>query len=141
LTPPALQGMAINVLASVAVRDLKLAPAWYEQLFGRPGRMLIPNMAEWKFARGGRLQVYQSPESDEERSFTLGFTHFSDGVKKTGAVKRRFHDHQSCSFYRLSLPTAIESASTLTDHTLATGRFEISHLAWPFGPCSVKHGL
>ncbi|MEO6024389.1 MAG: hypothetical protein ABIP64_14995 [Burkholderiales bacterium] len=48
-----------NALASVAVKDLKIASAWYEQLFGRPGNMPMPDLAEWKFARGGWLQVYQ----------------------------------------------------------------------------------
>ena len=33
-----------NVLASVAVKDLKAASAWYEQLFGRACTMPMPDL-------------------------------------------------------------------------------------------------
>jgi hypothetical protein len=52
-----------NVLASIAVKDLKAAAAWYEKLFRRPADSTpMPEVAEWKFERGGWLQVYQLPE-------------------------------------------------------------------------------
>src|SRR3984893_10949019 len=52
-----------NVLASVAVKDLKTAAAWYEKVFLRPADSTpMPEVAEWKFARGGWLQVYELPE-------------------------------------------------------------------------------
>jgi hypothetical protein len=52
-----------NALASVAVKDLKAAAAWYEKLFRRPADLTpMPEVAEWKFARGGWLRVYQIPE-------------------------------------------------------------------------------
>src|SRR5882762_8735026 len=39
-----------NALASVAVKDLKAAVAWYEQLFERPADSTpMPEVAEWKF--------------------------------------------------------------------------------------------
>jgi hypothetical protein len=51
-----------NVLASVAVKDLKAASAWYEKLLGRPADSKpMPEVAEWKFKQGGWLQVYHSP--------------------------------------------------------------------------------
>ena len=57
----------LNVLASVAVKDVKVGSAWYEQLFGRQGSTPMPELAEWKFLRGGWLQVYQLPERDGPR--------------------------------------------------------------------------
>ena len=61
-----------NALASVAVKDLKAASAWYEKLFGRPADSTpMPEVAEWKFKRGGWLQVYQLPERAGAGSCTL----------------------------------------------------------------------
>ena len=50
-----------NVLASVAVKDIKAASKWYAQLLGRPGEMPMPDLAEWQFPRGGWLQCGQQP--------------------------------------------------------------------------------
>ena len=61
-----------NALASVAVKDLKTAAAWYEKLFQRrPDSTPMPEVAEWKFDRGGWLQVYQLPERAGGGSCTL----------------------------------------------------------------------
>ena len=61
-----------NAIASVAVRDLPTAVAWYEGLLGRPADSTpMPEVAEWKFPRGGWLQVYQLPERAGSGSFTL----------------------------------------------------------------------
>lgn len=61
-----------NAIASVAVKDLKAASAWYEKLFGRPADSTpMPEVAEWKFERGGWLQVYQLPERAGHGSCTL----------------------------------------------------------------------
>lgn len=62
----------LNSLASVAVKDLKAASAWYERLLGRPADSRpMPEVAEWEFERGGWLQVYQLPERAGSGSFTL----------------------------------------------------------------------
>ena len=64
-----------NVLASVAVRDLASASAWYARLLGKPADSTpMPEVAEWKFAGGGWLQVYQLPERAGHGSFTLAVT-------------------------------------------------------------------
>ncbi len=64
-----------NAIASVAVKDLKTASAWYEKLFRRPpDSSPMPEVAEWKFARGGWLQVYQLPERAGAGSCTLAVT-------------------------------------------------------------------
>ena len=61
-----------NAIASIAVKDLKAASAWYEKLFGRPADSTpMPEVAEWKFDRGGWLQVYQLPERAGSGSCTL----------------------------------------------------------------------
>ena len=61
-----------NALASVAVKDLDLAIKWYEKLFGKPADSRpMSELAEWKFERGGWLQVYQLPERAGSGSFTL----------------------------------------------------------------------
>jgi predicted enzyme related to lactoylglutathione lyase len=61
-----------NALASVAVKDLNSAAQWYEKVFGRPAdSRSISKVAEWKFERGGGLQVYQLPERAGFGSCTL----------------------------------------------------------------------
>jgi predicted enzyme related to lactoylglutathione lyase len=70
-----------NAIASVAVKDLKFAVAWYEALLGRaPDSTPMPEVAEWKFARGGWLQVYQLPERAGSGSFTLSVSNIEEVV-------------------------------------------------------------
>jgi len=55
-----------NAIASLAVKDLKAASSWYERLLGRaPDSTPMPEVAEWRFERGGWLQVYRR---DDERA-------------------------------------------------------------------------
>jgi hypothetical protein len=61
-----------NAIASVAVKDIKTATVWYEKLFRRPADSTpMPEVAEWKFERGGWLQVYELPERAGAGSCTL----------------------------------------------------------------------
>ena len=61
-----------NAIASVAVKELRFAVAWYGALLGRvPDSTPMPEVAEWKFARGGWLEVYQLPERAGSGSCTL----------------------------------------------------------------------
>jgi predicted enzyme related to lactoylglutathione lyase len=61
-----------NAIASVPVKNLKAASSWYEKLFRRPTDSTpMPEVAEWKFPRGGWLQVYQLPERAGNGSCTL----------------------------------------------------------------------
>jgi predicted enzyme related to lactoylglutathione lyase len=70
-----------NALASVAVKDLKAAAKWYENLFRRPADSTpMPEVAEWKFARGGWLQVYQLPERAGGGSCTLAVSNIDEMV-------------------------------------------------------------
>jgi hypothetical protein len=49
-----------NAIASVAVSDAQKSAKWYEQLFGRAADSTpTAKHAEWKFERGGGLQVYE----------------------------------------------------------------------------------
>lgn len=64
--------MIQNAIASVAVKDVKQAAAWYETIFRRPpDSRPMPEVVEWKFERGGWLQVYQEPERAGHGSCTL----------------------------------------------------------------------
>ncbi len=66
-----------NALASIAVQDLKAAEKWYEKLIGRPAdSQAMPELREWKFPRGGGLQVYHLPERAGASSCTLTATDF-----------------------------------------------------------------
>lgn len=70
-----------NALASLAVKDLSSAVRWYERLFSRPadsGRM--PEVAEWKFERGGWLQLYQSAERPGSGAVTFPVTSLEEQV-------------------------------------------------------------
>lgn len=75
-----------NVLASVAVKDLKAASAWYAQLFGRAGSTPMPEIAEWRFPRGGCLQIYELPERAGQGSFTLAVSDIESEVRKLLAM-------------------------------------------------------
>jgi predicted enzyme related to lactoylglutathione lyase len=69
-----------NAIASVAVKDVKAASAWYEKLFRRaPDSNPMPEVIEWKFERGGWLQVYQLPERAGQGSCTLAVADI-DGI-------------------------------------------------------------
>jgi predicted enzyme related to lactoylglutathione lyase len=64
--------MAIdNALASVAVKDLKVAEAWYAKLIGKAGSKPMPEVIEWKFPSGGGLQVYALTARAGSCSFTI----------------------------------------------------------------------
>ena len=72
-----------NALASVAVKDLKAAILWYEKLFGRPADSVpMPEVAEWKFPRGGWLQVYELPERAGATSCTLAVANLAEEIEK-----------------------------------------------------------
>ena len=62
----------LNAIAGLAVRDLHAASAWYASLLDREADARpMPEVAEWKFDRGGRLQLYQQPERAGGGSVTL----------------------------------------------------------------------
>ena len=68
-----------NALASLAVTDLARSVKYYQKLFGRPADSTpVPEVAEWKFARGGWLQVYQLKERAGAGSVTLAVTSVED---------------------------------------------------------------
>ena len=70
-----------NALASVAVKDLNAAIQWYAKLLGRqPDSRPMPEVAEWKFERGGWLQVYHLPERAGSGSFTLAVSNLDEHV-------------------------------------------------------------
>ncbi len=84
-----------NAIASLAVKDLKAAAAWYEKLFGRPADSTpMPEVAEWKFKRGGWLQVYQLPERAGNGSCTLAVSDIEEVVAHLQSLDR--HERTAC---------------------------------------------
>ena len=76
-----------NAIASMAVKDLLASAKWYEQLFGRAADSKpMPEVQEWKFGRGGWLQVYQLPERAGTGSCTLAVSDFDAEVGKLDAM-------------------------------------------------------
>jgi hypothetical protein len=75
--------MAIqNVLASVAVKDVRVASEWYGRLLRRPPDSTpMPEVCEWKFQRGGWLQVYALAERAGGGSCTLAVDDIDEVVK------------------------------------------------------------
>ena len=73
--------MITNALASVAISDLARSVKWYQKLFDRPADSTpTPEVAEWKFERGGRLQVYQLKERAGVGSVTLEVSSLDDQI-------------------------------------------------------------
>lgn len=61
-----------NAISSLAVRDFASGLAWYEALLVRaPDSTPMSGVAEWKFPRGGWLQIYQQPDRAGSGSVTL----------------------------------------------------------------------
>lgn len=72
-----------NAIASLAVKDLTSAISWYEALIGRAADSKpMSEVAEWKFPRGGWLQVYQLPERAGSGSCTLAVSDIEEIVER-----------------------------------------------------------
>jgi len=71
-----------NALASVAVRDVTSSAKWYEKLLDQPASKPMPEVAEWQFARGGGLQVYELPERAGAGSLTLAVDDIEEQIRK-----------------------------------------------------------
>ncbi len=70
-----------NAIASLAVKNLASAVTWYEALLGRsPDSTPMAEVAEWKFPRGGWLQVYQLPDRAGSGSCTLAVSDIEEVV-------------------------------------------------------------
>jgi predicted enzyme related to lactoylglutathione lyase len=72
-----------NALASVPVKNLQAAVEWYEQVLERPADSRpMPEVAEWKFPRGGWLQVYQLAGRAGCGSFTLAVSDIDEIIAR-----------------------------------------------------------
>lgn len=86
-----------NALASVAVSDVASASRWYEQLFGRVADSKpMPELAEWRFERGGWLQVYELPGMAGKGSVTLAVSDIAE---------------QAAHFDRMGIDTSYRSSN------------------------------
>jgi predicted enzyme related to lactoylglutathione lyase len=69
-----------NALAGVAVRNLGSAERWYQTLLGRRADSKpMPEVAEWRFERGGWIQVFH----DERRAGSSSVTLAVDDLDET----------------------------------------------------------
>src|SRR5687767_847449 len=76
-----------NAIASLAVKNLAAAEAWYEALIGRAADSKpMPEVAEWKFPRGGWLQVYQLSERAGSGSCTLAVSDIEEIVARVKSL-------------------------------------------------------
>jgi catechol 2,3-dioxygenase-like lactoylglutathione lyase family enzyme len=61
-----------NAIASLAVRNLPSSIEWYARLLGRlPDSRPMQEVAEWKFERGGWLQLFQEDARAGSGTVTL----------------------------------------------------------------------
>lgn len=76
-----------NVFASLPVRDLAIARAWYEKLFERaPDFTPMPNLVEWRFANGGTLQVYVGHDRAGGGSCTFAVSNIEEAIERLDAL-------------------------------------------------------
>ena len=98
--------MAIdNVLASVAVKDLAAAQAWYTRVLGSSPSRPMKEVLEWKLAGGGGLQVYELPERAGHGSLTLVVRDLDAEIKKLDALGVDTRDRTSSSRVRTVMVT------------------------------------
>ena len=71
-----------NVLASIAVKNLAVAEAWYQALLGQPGTKPMAEVIEWKCAGGGGLQVYALAERAGQCSCTMIVRNIAAEIEK-----------------------------------------------------------
>ncbi len=93
-----------NALAGIAVRDLRTAIPWYEKLFGRKADSHpMDQVAEWKFPRGGLLQVFQDVSRAGSSSVTLAVNDIEDEVDQL--------DRQGTQISQKSVSTSVRTAT------------------------------
>jgi len=76
-----------NALASVPVKHLDDAEAWYSRLLDKRAQRPMAEVAEWEFDGGGWLQVYELPDRAGGGSFTLAVSSIDeqgDALRKLG---------------------------------------------------------
>ena len=76
-----------NALAGVAVRDLSASLRWYEHLLDETASRPMKEVGEFRFERGGSLQVFEDSRRAGASSVTLAVTDLDeqlDDLKKKG---------------------------------------------------------
>jgi catechol 2,3-dioxygenase-like lactoylglutathione lyase family enzyme len=70
-----------NVLAGVAVTNLERSVEWYADVLGRaPNLRPMEGLAEWQFAAGGWLQVFEDAKRAGKSSVTFAEDDFDGRV-------------------------------------------------------------
>jgi glyoxylase I family protein len=75
-----------NALAGIAVEDLDVAARWYEKLLARVADTRpMPELLEWRFERGGWLQVFSDVQRAGSCSVTLVIDDFDATLRELQA--------------------------------------------------------
>ena len=84
-----------NVLAGVAVTDIKSAAKWYELLIGQPGKQPMKEVFEWSLPNGGVLQLLEDSKRAGSSSVTFSVSDIDSHVDQLAehgvAVLERSH--------------------------------------------------
>lgn len=100
--------MIRNVLAFIAVRDIRSAVRWYSMLVGRgPDTQPMEGLAEWKFEAGGWLQVNENRQLLGRSSITLVDTNMNERMAmltKAGIKSWSFIQGEAVSVITVSDP-------------------------------------
>jgi predicted enzyme related to lactoylglutathione lyase len=68
-----------NALAGIAVNDVAAAVTWYEQLLSRPpDSRPMDGLAEWRFTKGGWIQVFHDAHRAGSSSVTLAVSNLDE---------------------------------------------------------------
>jgi predicted enzyme related to lactoylglutathione lyase len=94
-----------NALASVAVKDLAAAEAWYTRLLGSSASKPMAEVREWKLAGGGGLQVYALRERAGHGSLTLVVRDLGAEIEKLEAMGVDTSERTSSSRVRTVMVT------------------------------------
>jgi hypothetical protein len=83
-----------NALAGVAVRDLGASLRWYEHLLDETAFRPMKEVGEFRFERGGSLQVFEDSRRAGASSVTLAVTDLDeqlDDLKRKGIPTDQVH--------------------------------------------------
>ena len=90
-----------NVLAGVAVLDLDRSLSWYGELLGRePDTRPMPGVAEWSFAGGGWVQLFEDHRRAGASSLTLVESDLAGRLNKLVEKQIRIEEQSESDFVK-----------------------------------------
>ncbi len=90
-----------NVLAGVAVLDLGRSLTWYNELLGRePDTRPMPGVAEWSFAGGGWVQLFEDHRRAGASSLTLVESDLAGRLNMLASRQIRIEEQSESDFVK-----------------------------------------